>query len=95
MKIIAVEIKYGLSPSKVEKDLAKLRDLIDKDLAWVVKFLALAPSDDKLMERLKNRGIFSKFGLKEEGKSDLGFVAWQTFEMPHVCNFDALSITLW
>jgi len=93
-KVIAVEIKYDPNPSGIEEDLAKLRELVDKNLVSIGIFITSALSDYKLKERL--RDILPKFGLKENGESDLGFVEWHTFRRPNFpALVDALWITLW
>jgi len=95
-KVMAIEIKYNPSPAGVVEDLTKLKELINKNIALRGVFMTFALRDYKLRDRLKERGIFSKFSLKEEGESDSGSVSWQTIESPYDHkSIDALFIVLW
>ena len=86
--IIAVEIKYDPAPSKIEADLLKLRELLDKGTAVRGVFLTLACSEYGLRERLERRGIFQKFTFRD--------VEWHSLRRPwgRHKHIDALLLVL-
>lgn len=94
-KVIAVEIKFNPSPSGIEEDLSKLREIMENNLALRGIFVTLAYSDYGLKNRLREQGTFSRFGLHEEGESDRGYVEWRTLKtLHHPKLIDALFIIL-
>jgi len=95
-KVIAIEVKLDPALSGIEEDLIKLREMIEKGLAIRGIFITLAFSDYQLKKRLKEEGVFSKFGLNADGKGDRGFVQWRTIKTPYTSkSIDALYIILW
>jgi len=94
--IFAIEIKLNPHPYGAEHDLIRLRELVDKNIAVRGAFMTLALSDYGLKERLREREIFKKIGLKEEGESDFGYVMWHTFQRSLDSKaLDALCVFLW
>lgn len=94
-KIIAVEIKHDPSPSGIEEDLLRLKEMIENNIAIRGIFVTLAYSDYELKNQLKEQGVFSKFGLNEEGESQRGYVEWHRLKTPnHPKPIDALFIIL-
>ncbi|MEM3828809.1 MAG: hypothetical protein QXP36_06310 [Conexivisphaerales archaeon] len=94
-KIIAVEIKHDPFPSGIEEDLSRLKEMIENNIALRGIFVTLAYSDYELKNRLREQGVFSKFGLNEDGESPRGYVEWRTLKTPyHPKLIDALFIIL-
>ncbi len=79
---VAMEIKYNPDPQKIEEDLRRLRELLEKKKIHYGLFVTLALSKYELKKRLKDLGILEKFGLKEEGSSNYGYVEWRTIQRP-------------
>jgi len=85
--IIAIEIKLDPKPAKIEGDLRRLRELIEKGAVARGVFLTLAFSEYKLKELLEEQGIFQRFKVRR--------VEWYSFRRPiDGRDIDALFLVL-
>jgi len=75
-----VEIKLDPDPQGIREDLAKLQNHLNRGDIQVGIFVTMATSDYGLRERLKEQRVVDEFGLKEDEKTNRGYVEFSRVE---------------